>query len=320
MFNTGNKRFLAILLILLILIIAAVVMWLNLGEEPLEGIVSSNGRVEAEDVNIAARYAGRVEEIFVDEGDTVRKGQTVAKMDADVLMAELREAEAAMRSAVKQKKNALAILDQQKSECELAKRNLSRYRKLFKKGIISEESMDEASTNAEASLARCEAADAQVESAQAAIEQAEARIERLKVQIGESDLISPVDGRVQYRLAEQLEVLPSGGRVVTVLDMDDIYMNIFLPALEAGMVSIGAEARILLDAFPNNPFPARVTFVSPEAQFTPKEVETESVRQKLSFRVKLNLVNGKETVLKPGMPGEAYIRIAEDAEWPEFLK
>ncbi len=97
-------------------------------------------------------------------------------------------------------------------------------------------------------------------------------------------------------------------------------MTIFLPEVDAGKVKIGSDARITLDAFPDRAFDAKVSFIASKAQFTPKEVETRTERQKLSFRTKINLVDSRKLPAKPGMPGVAYIRLDETVSWPEQLK
>src|SRR5208337_730566 len=104
-----------------------------------------------------------------------------------------------------------------------------------------------------------------------------------------STLIAPKRGRIQYKLAQPGEVLPSGGRVFTLLDLSDVYLTIFLPAAEAGPLAIGDEARVTLDPILGYVFPAHVTFVATEAQFTPKTVETSEEREKLMFRIKLTI-------------------------------
>lgn len=320
MLNISGPSTRTLLAVALLLVIAFLIWIFYLKDEPLKGVLSGNGRLEVEEVSISTKYAGRVLEVLVDEGDPVTAGDVVARMDTDILAAELKEARAMERKAIKQKDNAKAVLEQRNSEYSLAKQNLERFRKLYRKGIISEETMDEVLTKEESSLALYNAAAAGVEDAKASIEAARARIERFSVQIEENELISPVSGRVQYRLAEPFEVLPAGGRVLTVLDFNDVYMTIFLSTEDSGKIPMGADSRILLDAFPDDPLPSKVTFVASEAQFTPKEVETRSERQKLSFRVKVSLVDGDMSAFKPGMPGEAFILIDGSEGWPPFLK
>jgi HlyD family secretion protein len=159
---------------------------------------------------------------------------------------------------------------------------------------------------------------------EAAIAAAAARVERIRTDISDSTLATPIRGRVLYRLAEPGEVLPAGGKVVTVLELSDVYMTIFLPTEEAGRTVIGAEGRIVLDAAPSLVIPGAVSFVAPRAQFTPKEVETRAEREKLMFRVKVRidpelLARNAEKV-KTGLPGVAYVRLDSHADWPERLR
>ena len=164
------------------------------------------------------------------------------------------------------------------------------------------------------------AAQAQVAAARAAIGASQARVAQLTSEIDDSSLRAPIDGVIQLRLAEPGEVLGAGGRVFMMIDPSDQYMNLYLPASVVGKLTVGADARIVLDALPEQPLPAKITFVAAKSQFTPKEVETRDERQKLVFRVKLRL-NDPSAVpqAKPGMPGAGYVRTA-DVDWPANLQ
>ena len=139
-------------------------------------------------------------------------------------------------------------------------------------------------------------------------------------ELEDATLVAPRAGMIQYRLAEPGEVLAAGGRLLTLLDLADVTLTIFLATADAGRVRVGADARIVLDARPDLPLPARVVFVAQEAQFTPKQVETERERQKLSFRVEVRVTDPRGIALNPGTPATAWIRLDEDAEWPEPLR
>jgi len=185
-------------------------------------------------------------------------------------------------------------------------------------GLVQQEAQRAA---ADAALA---AARIDVDYREAAMAAAAARIERIRTDIADSTLTTPIRGRVLYRLAEPGEVLPAGGKVVTVLELSDVYMTIFLPTDEAGRTIVGAEGRIVLDAAPYLVIPAAVSFVAPRAQFTPKEVETRTEREKLMFRVKVRidpelLARNAEKV-KTGLPGVAYVRLDPHAGWPDRLR
>ncbi len=168
------------------------------------------------------------------------------------------------------------------------------------------------------------AARSQVVQAQSAIEAAQATVERIKADLEDSVLKAPRAGRVQYRLAEPGEVLAAGGKVVSMLDLSDVYMTVFLPETTAGRLAIGAQARLVLDVAPQYVIPAKVSFVAAEAQFTPKTVETAAERQKLVFRVKAQidpeLLRKYRTRVKAGLPGVAYVQVDPNAQWPPNLE
>src|SRR5262249_42889584 len=121
------------------------------------------------------------------------------------------------------------------------------------------------------------------------VEVARANAATIQTRIDDATLMSPVTGRVLYRLAEVGEVVAAGGKVLTLVNLEDIYMEIFLPSEQAASVKIGAEGRITVDYDPTRAIAGYVSFVSPEAQFTPKQVETRTEREKLMFRVKIQL-------------------------------
>jgi len=279
-----------------------------------------NGRLEAEEIHVATKLPGRVAEVLVEEGDEVSAGQVIARMDTSSLEAQLAQAKAEAAAARMQRAAASAAVVQRNSECALAEKQLDRVQALHGKNVASQQSVDIERSRTETAHAACGAAQAEAAHAAAAIEAADAAVARIAADLRDSALVAPRAGRIQHRLAEPGEVLAAGGRVVTLLDLGDVYLTLFLPAEQAGRVKIGAEARIVLDALPERPVSARVSFVSDEAQFTPKQVETRSEREKLSFRVKAQVVDGHDPQLKPGAPGVAWVRLDESAAWPEALR
>ena len=275
-----------------------------------EGIAYGNGRIEAVQVDISTKIAGRVQDILVQEGDLVKPGQKVATIDTDQLKAQHLRAEADIASAESQVAAAEASIAQAKAQLILTEQELDRASRLSARDV------------AKATLA---ATKAELVSRQRSVDAARATAQEIKTQIDDSVLVSPIIGRVLYRLAEPGEVLGAGGKVLTLVNLSDIYMEIFLPAADAHRVSIGADARIKLDVL-NVAIPAKVSFVSPESQFTPKQVETPSEREKLMFRVKVrvpqDLVLKHIDQVKTGVRGVAYVMLDENPkpEWPEFLQ
>jgi HlyD family secretion protein len=287
------------------------------------GFASGNGRIEATEYDIATKRAGRVDEVRVREGDLVQAGQLVARMDIDELAAQKRQAEAELQKARDAKHTALALLAQRKSELQLARIEFNRSKALVEREAAPIQRLDNDRTRNETAEAALRAAEEQLHEVDSAIAAADASLERIETQISESALVSPIRGRVMYRLAEPGEVLDAGGKVVTVIDLADVYMTVFLPTAQAGRVGIGAEARMILDPISQFTLPASVSFVSPEAQFTPKEVETSTERENLMFRIKVKidptLLEQHLDQVKTGVPGISYIRLADGGAWPDYL-
>lgn len=283
-----------------------------------------NGRLEATEVDITTKLAERIAKINVDEGTAVKKGEVLAEMHTEVLRAELAQAQARHAQAVAAKISAEATVMEKKSACTGAKSRYERLKSLLNKSAASQQEFETAETNYLTKKAELAVAEAQVKAAAANILAAQADIKRYEADIKDSKLIAPRDGRIQYKIAEEGEVLASGGKVLNLLDLSDVYMTFYLPARAAGKVKIGAEARILLDAIPNAPIPAEITFVASDAQFTPKTVETQVEREKLMFRVKARikpeLLRKYAEHVKTGLPGVVWVKLDPDAAWPDFLK
>lgn len=317
-----------------------------------DGFASGNGRIEATEIDVATKTPGRINDILVREGDFVRAGQVLANMDTDVLKAQLREAEAQLQRALisietaqskvrqrsAEKTAAVAVVAQRRAELDAAQRRFARTKELAAKGVAAVQTLDDDRARFENAKAAVSAAQAQSAAADAAIgtarsevvdarsqvEAERATIQRIQADIDDSQLRSPVDGRVQYRVAEPGEVLSAGGRVLNLVDLSDVYMTFFLPTEQAGRVGLGAEVRVVLDAAPQYVIPANVSFVADVAQFTPKTVETAEERQKLMFRVKAriapDLLRQHLHQVKTGLPGMAYVRLNPQGEWPAALQ
>jgi HlyD family secretion protein len=349
--STGGKW-----LLLAVLVVAGVAAyfgwkWLQPAKLP-DGFASSNGRIEATEIDVATKIAGRILDELVDEGDFVTAGKEVAHMDIETLEAQRREAVAKLamsqsavetaRSTLRQRQSekaaAQAKVSQRQAELDLAITKMDRAQELIGKGGMSKEEFDTRRSNlfsAKAAIASAKAdvaaADAAISTAQALITAAKANvvstqatIDRIQADINDSTLKAPRSGRVQYRVAQPGEVLAAGGKVLNMIDLNDVYMTFFLPTAWAGRVKLGAETRIVLDAAPQFVIPAKVTFVADVAQFTPKTVETAEERQKLTFRIKAHippeLLKKYIRDVKTGLPGVAYVQLDPQAKWPAHLE
>ncbi|MBO0133949.1 HlyD family secretion protein [Agrobacterium burrii] len=348
-----SKKGLLIGLVVLVIAGVAYFSWSNLKGEGLPaGFVASNGRIEAVEIDISTKTAGRLQDIMVREGDFVKAGQVLAQMDTAQLEARKRQAEAQLRRAKiaidtanslvaqreAEKTSAQAVVEQRKAQLDSASKTNTRSKQLLTGNAVSQQIVDDSEAaeqsaratlaSAQASLAASDAAinaaKAQIVDAEAAVDAAQADIESIETDIADATLKSPRDGRVQYRIAQPGEVLSAGGRVLNLVDLGDVYMTFFLPTAEAGRTSMGSDVRLILDAAPQYTIPAKVSFVADVAQFTPKTVETEEERQKLTFRVRAQipqeLLQKYIQYVKTGLPGMAYVRLDPQAAWPENLE
>lgn len=297
--------------------------WQSRSDGPPPGFAVSNGRLEATRVDISTKFAGRLAEVLAQEGDLVEPGELVARLDDTELKAQLREAEAVSRQAEEGLREAQALLSQRQAELEYQNQELLRALALFDRGHSTQEVVDLRRSQRETANAAIHSSRAGIARARAAIAAAKATEDRLRADLDDYALTSPITGRVQYRLAEPGEVVAAGARVLTLLDVTDVYMNIYLPTAQAGPLVYGAEARIRLDAAPGYVIPAGVAFVAAEAQFTPKYVETASEREKLTFRVKVRIppevLEPRKELVKSGVPGVAWVRLDPAAQWPADL-
>jgi HlyD family secretion protein len=289
-----------------------------------EGIASGNGRVESIQVDVASKYGGRVKELFAKEGDLVKPGQVLVIIDTDEYEAELASAQATLAEAEETAAEVTSDVVKAESELTYAEQQLERAKKLIVNNTISKEEFDAKQTAQKTASAAVTSVKAKLRSVQKKIDAAAGDVKRIQSKIDDSTLKSPVNGRVLYRMAEVGEVLAAGGKAMTLINLNDIYMEIFLPAQEAARCRLGADARITLDVRPEYAAIAKVTFVSPEAQFTPKQVETKSERDKLMFRIKLSVP--PEIVLpyleriKTGVRGVGYVKLDDSVAWPEYLE
>ena len=288
------------------------------------GISWGNGRLEADEIDIDTKFPGRIAELSADIGDMVTAGQVVARMDTRDIQEQLKKSQAQVKQGQRAIDEANANLEQQRTQQTLATQELDRTQSLLKDGYATRELFDQRKQAVDAANAGLRAATERVAQAERALEASQHDVGLYTVNIADNDLVAPRDGRIQYRIANIGEVLAAGGKVFTMLDISYVYMDIYLPALEAGKIKVGTDARILLDAYPNSPIPAKVSFLASQAQFTPKTVETQSERDKLMFRIRVRIDPDRSREHAPsvrsGLPGVAYVLTDTAVAWPKNLQ
>ena len=252
-----------------------------------KGFLEASGRIEGREYNVGTRVAGRVSEIDVTEGDKVEAGQVIAVIHSEQAHAMLGASEARRKEA--------------ESNLELAKVKFERYERLFKANAVAKMEYDNVENDYIA--------------AQEDYVASQKHVDKMNADVQDTQVTAPITGIITTKIVRKGEVVAVGTPLATMVNMDDLYLKVFLVTDQAGKVSLGDEARIYPDAFPGEGFDAYVQRIGEKAEFTPKNVETKSQRAKLVFEIKLQVKDNTDRKLKPGMPCDAIIRIDKDASW-----
>jgi len=321
------RRRLSLRVVLLVLVAGgcgAGYWWFQRAPQLPPGVASGNGRLEADEIDIDTKFAGRILKLNADEGAFVQAGEVVAVMDTRDLHAQQRQYEQIVREAQQALDQAKANYANQQAIVKFDHEEVARSAYLVPRGSATEETLDQQRQALDSATATLNADAAAIAAADHAVAAATHQVQYYKVNIADNSLVAPKDGPIEYRVANIGEVLLAGGKVFTMLDASYVYMDIYLPTAEAGRVRIGSDARIVLDAYPDHVIPASVVFVASQAQFTPKTVETRDERDKLMFRIRVRIdparLKGREAIVKSGLPGEAYVLTNPSVRWPASLQ
>ena len=294
------------------------------GETLPAGIAKAEGRVEATQADVSSKYPGQLAELSVEEGTKVAIGQVIGRVSSPEFEAQLRAAQSDLQSAQDGLAGAESEIASRRSALVFAKSDFERGQALMKSGFITKQAFEERQRNYESAEAAVQNMTGRRDQAQSAITAAEAKVQQIEAMIQDLTLVSPRNGQVQYQLARKGETVAAGEPIVTILDLTDLYMVIFLNAADSGRLGIGDEARVILDAVPDYVIPAEVSFVASDAQFTPKTVETEAEREKLMFRVQLRIdrqvLQRYYGRVETGLRGSGFVRTKPEAKWPAQLE
>lgn len=293
-----------------------------------DGILMASGTVEATDAQLGFQLPGRVVSIAPREGDRVRTGQELARLDRAELEARREQSQAQVQAAeaalaelrrgsrqeeIGQARAALAAAEERRADAE---RDLARTRRLFEGGAVSREALDKSQVALDVARAQRNQVAEQlrlvqagprperIEAARAQVSQAEAAARGVEATLGQTVLAAPFDGVITVRHREPGEIVPAGAPVVTVLDPRSRYVRIYIPENRLGAVRLGTPAAITADTYPGKTYPGEVSFIASEAEFTPKSVQTTEERVRLVYEVKVRVTGDAEFDLKPGLPAD----------------
>lgn len=274
---------------------------------------STNGRLEATEIYVTSKLPGRIEKIFVKEGALVKKGDKLVQMQTDTLEAQKAVILAKIKVLKLELEMAQTMVKLKESTLTGAEKELKTQEALFRTGSATLSPYNAAKTSFYNAKAELEYTKINVLAAMGRLEEQKAELQCIEAELADSSLAAFYDGRIQYMLAHEGEVLAAGGRVMNLINLADSYVTFFLPAAIAGRVQIGTEVRLIFDAAPQYTINAHVTYIGPETPFTPQSAETQLDRDTFMFRIKASL-NAEELQkyipdVKIGIPGVVWVKL-----------
>ncbi|NQT22825.1 MAG: efflux RND transporter periplasmic adaptor subunit [Candidatus Omnitrophica bacterium] len=256
------------------------------------GFLEVSGRIEGREYRAGTKIAGRVDEMLVKEGQEVKAGERIAHIYSHQRIALLGQAEAQLKEA--------------ESNLRLAQIEHERYGRLFAEEAIPKMEYDRVVNNYTV--------------ATEAVVAAKKEVEKRKADLQDTVIVAPISGVVVTKIVRLGDVIAVGTPLVTLINMDELYLKIFLATDFSGKINLDDEAKVFPDALSHSEFPAYVDRIAQKAEFTPKNVETRSQRAKLVFEIKLNITDNRGHKLKPGMPCNGVIKIKRNASWKSYRR
>ncbi len=291
-----------------------------------------SGVVEGKEVEVSSRIPGHIKSLYFNEGDRVKKGDLMVLMDCSDYEIQKKQFEAMVESAssylrllekgarIEDIRSAEEALKQSEINLRIAERDWNRAKKLFDEKSITEKQWEEAKAKYDFALAQFRqseenlkklkqgAREEEIESARSKLKEAISGLELIKKKIKDCEVRSPIDGMVSLKLREEGEFVSSGAPIMKILNTERVYIYVYFPEKDLGLIKIGDPVEIKIDSFPERRFEGKIVFISPEAEFTPKQIQTEDERVKLVFKTKIEIEN-REAVFKPGMFADVYIKL-----------
>jgi len=335
-----KKKLILVVFIVLLLAVSGLVFYAQYRNR--NGEMFYSGTIEAVQSNLSFQTSGHVVSVYAAEGQAVKKGQILAELDASELKARRDQAKASLDKAEKSREqleenltitmvNLPAEIKRAESNVELlrntmldARKNNDRYAELFRRGVISEKERDSIRLTYDNARSRLDEAEEtlrqtrsnirkidmnrkDIESAKAQVELAKATLDQADIQFGYARLAAPYAGIITSKDVEPGEVVSPGREVFTLADLSRVDLKIFVDETEIGKVRPGQKVEVKIDTFPGRVFTGYVTYISPQAEFTPKFIQTAKERVKLVYLVKASIAN-PNLELKTGMPADAYLK------------
>lgn len=314
-----SKKWIITAVFLLALAGGSYALFLFLQPQPLpEQILYGNGHVEGTEVRVASEVGGRIVANNIVEGTTVSSGEIIARVDESDLVLQRQRVDANIEALQRERERVDLALQVWRHHRVTAASDLARYRELLERGAVTPQRVEQEENAFQEARGQAAEREAELAAVEARIQAAQKERALVKNQIDKTGITAPINGTVLAKAVEIGEFVQPGQTVTVLVDLSRVELKIFVPESDIGKVTLGAPARVRVDAFPERLFAARVSRVDQQAQFTPRDIHMPEERVRIVFGVTLSLENS-DGFLKPGMPADAWVLWKSDAEWPEAL-
>jgi len=336
--GSGGRLRRILLIIIIAMAVAGLVYYLlTRNKEEEATFIKVSGNIETTEVDVGFKVSGRIVSRFFEEGDAIDQGKVLAKLDDEDLRNRLEVARATLMSAQarlskllagsrpEEIRQAEANLHQAQSDLGNKQIQYERMKGLYERGVIAKEVYDNAETSYKVAKAALQVATENyqlvkegprkedIEDARAQVDQARASVKLNETQFSYTTLYSPISGVVLVKSGEIGEVVNPGTPVLTMADIQNVWLKAYIPETDLSRVKWGQEVVVTTDLRSQKKYKGRISFISSQAEFTPKQIQTEKERVTLVYRIKVNISNA-DRELKPGMPADGRILLESSSQ------
>ncbi len=281
-------------------------------------LLYGNGHIEGTEVRVSAEVVGKVAKSDLREGNSVKAGDTLIRVEATELKRRRDQASATLEAIKFTQQRISAQLQSARHHLATAQRDFERYQALREKNAASAHQLEQAEDKLKEAAARVAVLEAQQKEAGARVKAAREALRLIEIQLAKTTITAPIDGTITTKAIEPGEYVRPGQVVAVIVDLSKIELKVFVPEDQIGKVKLGDPARVKVDAYPTRSYTARVIRIDQRAQFTPRDIHMPRERVRMVFGVTL-AVRNEDRTLKPGMPADSWILWKKSADWPDQL-
>lgn len=269
--------------------------------------ITGSGTLEATEITISSESNGQMLDLLVKEGDEVNVGEVIAVVDTEKLALQKEQTKAGLAELDYHILTAREGISLAEEQHENINKKYKRIKKLFEENSVPQQQLDDIETQFNLSKVQLTSAKSTLQAAQMKKKQIEVKLKLVESQIKDATIVSPVSGIVINKFIEKGENVALGSPIVTIADLTQLWIKLYVTAPELGFIQLGESVEIMVDSFPEKRFSGKVIWISSQAEFTPKNIQTKEARADLVYAVKIEISN-QDLLLKIGMPADIFVQ------------